>query len=226
VSTRPEYRKRGHSSALLKATIAEAEARGCAWSYLFTGVPDFYAKLGWRNVHGEVVSLPVEGPARHPHGVTVSHLSELSKISHLHSKAHEKTPLAMPRGANDWDIKIPSRIAPRLVALIPGEAYAVLKEDGTKLTIDEWSVPGDSDKHYEDLLSAALNTARERGLGEVRLNAPITPGASSAIESLGGARRLEDGMGMARPISAEWTDERLAAMFALPEARFSNLDTF
>jgi predicted acetyltransferase len=50
VATHADYRKHGLASVLLKDAIAQMERRGYHLSFLFTGIPHFYARLGWRVV--------------------------------------------------------------------------------------------------------------------------------------------------------------------------------
>ena len=47
VSTRPEYRRAGYSSSVLRDSVQYMRAAGCDLSVLFTGIQSHYAKEGW-----------------------------------------------------------------------------------------------------------------------------------------------------------------------------------
>jgi predicted acetyltransferase len=50
VGTHPSYRKKGLASKLLREAVGLMKRRGYRISLLFTRIPDFYRKLGWKNV--------------------------------------------------------------------------------------------------------------------------------------------------------------------------------
>jgi len=50
VGTDPEFRGRGHATALLRRAIAYMEHNGFALSILYTGSPGLYERLGWRRI--------------------------------------------------------------------------------------------------------------------------------------------------------------------------------
>ena len=68
VASAPEARGRGLPTHLLRDAVAEMRRDGVALSFLFTGIPAFYERLGWRIVHephfvaraDELAALPVD----------------------------------------------------------------------------------------------------------------------------------------------------------------------
>lgn len=60
VATHPEHRGKGHSTRLLQQAIQQMEGEDFLFSLLFTGIYDFYARLGWRRVPNRVwVGKPI-----------------------------------------------------------------------------------------------------------------------------------------------------------------------
>jgi len=53
VSTDPDYRQRGHAAALMRSLQESIHQEGYDLGLLWTGVPDFYRKLGWETVSPE-----------------------------------------------------------------------------------------------------------------------------------------------------------------------------
>lgn len=69
VATHPDARRDGIATALLRDAIEQMRRAGMQASFLFTGIPGFYERLGWRVVRepqftadaAEVAALPDEG---------------------------------------------------------------------------------------------------------------------------------------------------------------------
>lgn len=65
VATHPDFRGRGLSTALLNRAIERMEQGGYHLSLLYTGINEFYARLGWRTIPIDELSglLPAAPPA-------------------------------------------------------------------------------------------------------------------------------------------------------------------
>ena len=61
VSTHPDYRHRGYSTAVLKDAIRYMEEQGYDLSMLFTGIQPFYARLGWVPFPEHTFSIALRG---------------------------------------------------------------------------------------------------------------------------------------------------------------------
>ncbi len=223
VSTQPEFRGRQYSSAILKAVIAELEVRGAAWSYLFTGIPDFYARLGWRQMKREVVSGDVRSFAS---GLPTQ--SPVTALPELYASCQAKTPFSLVRTPEEWRLKLPRRLAGKVQWVTPDQdSYALGQADDGSARIEEWGSLTESVSDYRALLEAASNWAVEQGFTRLRITSSRTVAATQAIAELFPNATYEaDGCGMARPISGDWSIERLESGLSLPSACFFGLDGF
>ena len=59
VATHPDFRKRGHAAAIMRDLQSTMHEHEYDLGVLWTGVPDFYRKLGWQKVvpRGSIVSI-------------------------------------------------------------------------------------------------------------------------------------------------------------------------
>lgn len=212
VATLPEYRGRGLASELIKAAIAQMEAVGCGWSYLFTGVPEFYARQGWREYRRAMTELEPLPPTEDP---TIRRLSplDLPKIRSLFDRYLGQIPLSQVREEADWSLKIPDRFGDRAVLGIgePLAGYASVILSEAQPILDEWAA--DSPEGYARLLDAA------RRLGPLQVTVPSPAALPAGTPATHYA-------GMARPVADRWTHERLEALLTSPQARFFSLDNF
>jgi predicted N-acetyltransferase YhbS len=217
VATLPDYRKRGLAGQLIEHAIARMEAVGCGWSYLFTGVPDFYARYGWRPYERSALQFD-SGPTREARLLS---REDLPAVQALHERFHSATPLSQVRSEGDWADKIPPRVPDRRMIGLgdPLTAYAsAVLWDPENPTLDEWAAG--TTQEYADLLAAMRGL---QGVKGVQVAAPITDVSRPA---LAGGRSTTLSVGMARPVAGAWTDARLQALLTSPEARFFTLDNF
>lgn len=217
VATLPDYRKRGLAGSLIEHAIVRMEEVGCGWSYLFTGVPDFYARYGWRAY--ERPGLEFEGgPAKEARLLSAE---DLTRLRALYERFHPATPLSQVRKEADWVHKIPPRIPDRRIVGLgePLHAYAsAVLWDAENPTLDEWAAG--TTQAYADLLAAM------RGLDGVKGVQVAAPVDDLSRPALAGGRPVMHSVGMARPVGAGWTDDRLRALLTSQEARFFTLDYF
>lgn len=98
VATKPDYRGRGLAQAILNAQIHWMSENGVAVSALYTGIPDFYAALGWRIAPREVLvvegralaALAVEPPA--PYEVSPYRTSDAEEVCRLYESFNAGRP--------------------------------------------------------------------------------------------------------------------------------------
>lgn len=69
VATRPEYRSRGLSTALLTALWEKIEGDDFDFGQLGTGIPPFYERLGWESVPMGLFQVNMERAVPHATGV-------------------------------------------------------------------------------------------------------------------------------------------------------------
>lgn len=218
VATLPEYRQCGLAGRLIEHAIARMEEVRCAWSYLFTGIPDFYARYGWREYRRPALAFdalpqPLSREAR------LLSEADLPQIRALHARL--QTPLSQLRGDRDWEQKIPPRIGDRkLIGFgdpLAAYASAVLWQPEAP-TLDEWAAGSTQD--YLRLLTAMRAL---EGIERVQVTVPVD---ALSRPALSGGHPIDHPVGMARPVSDEWPHARLGSLLTSSEARFSTLDNF
>lgn len=217
VATLPDYRKRGLAGKLIEHAIARMEAVGCGWSYLFTGVPEFYARYGWREYQRPALEFDAAASSD-PHLLSAE---DLPQIRALHERYLAHVPLSQVREEGDWAHKIPPRFGERKVVGLgePLTAYAsAVFWDGETPVLDEWAAG--TTQEYADLLAAIRGL---EGVVRVQATAPVTDISRPALS---GGRPIQHYVGMARPVGNGWTDARLQALLTSSEARFFTLDNF
>ena len=223
VSTRPEFRGRQYSTQILRSVIAELERRGCGWSFLFTGVPDFYARLGWKTMNGvNVVVTPREFNSQ-----LSSHPADAS-FADSYKVGFSDIPLSIVRTESEWELKLPRRLVGKELWLTPdGNAYALVNHEDGDAILEEWAALDGSSDTYQTLLQAVSTAAFHSGASKLIIKAARNVAAQKAIDTLFPDLNYEPtGLGMVRPISDNWSMQRLEKMFSMPEARFSSLDGF
>jgi L-amino acid N-acyltransferase YncA len=106
VATHPDARRDGIATALLRDAIAQMRREGMQASFLFTGIPGFYERLGWRVVRepqltadsAEAAALPDAGlwPVR---ATTDGHVR---RILAIYRRAIAGSTGAIVRTARTW----------------------------------------------------------------------------------------------------------------------------
>lgn len=105
VGTLPEFRSGGRSTACLTETIQRMEADSTLdFSLLGTGIPDYYARLGWvpwklRYWEGE---NPFLGKAPCTESVRPAVEEDLDRIVAWHTEHHRNLPIAVVRDQDYW----------------------------------------------------------------------------------------------------------------------------
>ena len=127
VATRESARKRGLSTALLGEAIRWMGANGIELSYLFTGVPEHYARLGWKATSERVRRISSDAAPLAPGA------PDLDRMAALYAVA--PPPFAMLRDATWWREVVVPRLAEKLVWTAP-DAYLVASS-GNALAIEE-----------------------------------------------------------------------------------------
>lgn len=222
VSTLPAFRGRGFSSKLLAMALEEMEALGCGWSYLFTGIAPFYERLGWKPVS----KTTLQGFPNAAEPLPVIGAADLPKVREIYETAGANTPLSMARGDGDWAEKVPVRLPGTWTGWLHSDGYAAGRAAEGTFTVDEWFVRDDAPEGYARLLEAMAADGPERGFSNVVVAGTLGPAARTALASLGEWQPESPEAGMVRPVAPDWSHDRLAALFARDDARFSILDCF
>lgn len=223
VSTFKEYQGQGFSTQLLRLAIRDMEERGCKWSFLFTGVPDFYKRLGWDHV--EYHTLRATLPMQDPTDIAPKQFleSDLSAIRPIYDDAYATIPLSVIRTEADWRLKLSPRLHDAFIVRHQA-SYAILKEEKNDLVLTELAVPNPAE--VRPLLKGTFGWARSRGMKTVKFATPLPENIRQIVLDLLPHRWEPEGAGMVRPIDPEWTMERLQVLFNDPGARFAPHEGF
>ncbi|RYG48481.1 GNAT family N-acetyltransferase [bacterium] len=219
VATYPEHRRKGHSIRLLEMALETMRREGCEWSFLFTGVPDHYARLGWkmaplRTRTASWNDRPSFGETRQ------SSREEWAELAPIYDGTVGQLPLAAIRTPLSWRYAQGARIArPDQVLLRTGDAYA-LARIGEETDLQE--LAGQDPEELDALLSAIREGSSGR---EIALNIARTPENEAAVERWTvNVREETTPWAMARPIEGGRVD--LHALFAHPQAHHHSIDGF
>ena len=106
VATHPDAEGMGLATALLNDALSVMHAGRTPVSFLFTGIPGFYERLGWRVVNephfaadpSDAVALP------HDRGYTIRRIdgADLPSLRRIHRRAAAGATGAVVRGARTW----------------------------------------------------------------------------------------------------------------------------
>lgn len=129
VATHPDYRRRGQAAALVQSLQQTLHDDGFDLGILWTGVPDFYRKLGWQVVRpqGEFVELTSDND------VSSADCEELALVPYSEARhlsqlipLHEVEPVRMLRSQDDFAALLQLPKITATVAESNGSAVAYL----------------------------------------------------------------------------------------------------
>lgn len=106
VATHPDYQRRGLASDLLRDTVARLRRGRYHLSFLSTGIPEFYERLGWRIVrqpaHGVQAAEAAALPERPGLTIRPSGRSDLAVVALIHAQATRGRTGAVVRSLRHW----------------------------------------------------------------------------------------------------------------------------
>lgn len=104
VATYPEHRQRGYAATLMRDLQRTIREEGYDLGLLWTGVPEFYRKLGWE-IHvprGWRVEIPARVPMpRLPEGTRIERYDESRHLKGI-IRLHERETIRIERSADEW----------------------------------------------------------------------------------------------------------------------------
>ncbi|MDW8107066.1 MAG: GNAT family N-acetyltransferase [Armatimonadota bacterium] len=104
VATLPEYRGHGFASHLMRDAHTVMDSEDFAFGLLFTGIQDFYARLGWETLplplyEGEPVAVDLEGWR-----FRVAREEDLPHLQRWHEAFYANHPLSVARNDTYWRV--------------------------------------------------------------------------------------------------------------------------
>lgn len=184
VGTLPEHRGRGHSTAVLRALIDRMDAAGMDFSLLGTGIPGFYARLGYAVLPCPYLSGAPVADAPGAAAVRPATGDDLPRIHAWHAATNAGRPIAAARDHDAWTRWLnlrPETIPDGLlvgeggylwVGFDPDERHAHLREIGGEPD----AIPG--------LLAAATRRAHAQGAVRHDWDVPLDPPVRAAAAAL------------------------------------------
>jgi GNAT superfamily N-acetyltransferase len=200
VATRPEYRRRGLSRALLRRSVAAMEQDGFAFSMLLTGSFSHYAAVGWEATpvpHRAVSLFPDPPEPEQP--VHVLPPVPIPAVARSLYDTLPLRPLHLRRTAPHWDGWVarywqPSGEAALLLAGPPGDetGYAVLLARPHRKSTRVHELRARDAAAEDDLLRAAARWAVERGHETLYLSFVPQHLAEGDLAAIGGVAGVWD----------------------------------
>jgi predicted acetyltransferase len=202
VATHPDYRKHGFASILLEDAIAEMERRGYHFSFLFTGIAHFYARLGWRVVRmpycaasaKELAELPREGRIT-ARPFAYADIPALTRIYRRASAGHTGAVVRSERYWRDHLTWTDDDLGGFFVAEAKGKPVAYARsrmEIDRHLNLLEAVAPPGHEGALNPLLVALARYARSQGAAEVRGLVPADSPLAAVLHELPSSRVTMD----------------------------------
>lgn len=202
VSCLESERGHGHARTLMKLAVERMRELSCDWSFLMTGIHDYYAYLGYKTRPFKVFEgdLNPPLPSRYRTLVPANYRESLPELKRIHRAFNADRPLSDARDPKHWLTSGEYRLgrdAHRLaLAFAPRAAHPcayAIAEEGDPKTIKEFGALPGHESALPDTFRAALGEAhhvRIEGPGD-----PVSRGQMGAL--LGFVHEVEHGYRMA-----------------------------
>lgn len=202
VATDPRYRKYGMASALLKDAIAQMERRGYHVSFLFTGIPHFYARLGWRVVRQpyyaasarEIADLPSQDGVR----ARRFRPADIPALARIYDRASEGRTGAVARSKRYWrdhltwtDDDAPGFLVGEVKEKPVAYARSRMEIDRHLNLLEVIALPGE-ERALPPLLAALARYGQSKGAAELRGIVPADSPVADALRRLPSSRMTMD----------------------------------
>jgi ribosomal protein S18 acetylase RimI-like enzyme len=252
LATRPDVRRQGHATILLRRIQEALAGEGCVWALLVTTAAgrSLYEREGWRHyperwVRGVVERRAISWQASYyVYPFDPLHTEDgWEQIARVDQAFNEGRPLTVVRSLDFWRTRAAERIREWMTTenltvymVSNGSAaaavcgYALVEFYPTAFQIRDLAVLPSAPDALEALLVAISEEAERQGSASAtRLFLPREAWIEASLRRVLGAslRWGEDtGQLMARPISRDCTTQELDTLFQAPAAVFSSLDLF
>ncbi len=189
VATLVEHRGHGYSSQLLTSAIEIMEREGFDFSVLYTGINDFYARLGWVTVPCGLINATLD-PERPvppaPEGQEIP--PSVGELREVYNAFNAGRPIAGVRPPEYWGWILGRLKGCRWVTVRESGrliAYAASLTEQARVNIREicW-LPGREDA-VGPLAAGVAAQAAAAGVGEVFAIAPAEPALLQALQAAG-----------------------------------------
>lgn len=239
LATRPDARGRGHAARLLELAAEAMREEGCAWQFLFTDVPAYYKRLGWRAMasryrEGALAAEPPadDGKISVRSYRPVDEPGGWSALAGVYAAYNASRPLALRRDAAYWRAYLPPRFAaPTALLLVASRRPDVAGTeagmdgyllahllDGSFVATEIASRPGVPGVAAA-LLGALAREARSRGYSGGRVYLPFEPEVDAALAGVFAGLTVGYHHAMlTKPLAPGLDEAEIDAIFAAPGA--------
>jgi len=210
VATDPAQRGKGLASDLLKMSIGSMVRRGMETSILFTGIHDFYRKLGWETASGinsyKISTEKDLGQAAGYNGRGFTQ-DDLRSVSAIYETQNSQRDFSAVRTEEVWklQLKFPEAPAPRE----DSEGFTVVEKEGrvvayTRLgaspragcIITEGGCLPGHEAGLQTCLARSVQRARAIGHKELSAFVPEDHPMATVLSKAGAERTQEEGSGI------------------------------
>jgi ribosomal protein S18 acetylase RimI-like enzyme len=242
VATRKSARGRGHARHLLDLALAAMCEEGCAWSLLFTDVPGYYERLGWKTMATRYREGALAGERpRLASGYTVEPFdptdpSGWAALAETYNRYNAKRPLCLARSPEYWR----SWVAPRFTA--PTARVLVARRKGVDagtagyvlahvfdeaFVISEIAVDRPGEGAALALLGSLADRVAARGVGGGRAYLPFEDEIDQALGSVFAGLSVGYHHAMVtRPVAPDFDRAKIDTIFGGPGAIYWPSDDF
>jgi len=211
VATDPDHRGKGLASSLLRLAATSMKHRGMEASILFTGIHDFYRRLGWETASGlDRYLVPTDRKPRGVNGCEPRRFTpdDLKQVMHIYDSQNSQRALSVVRSKEVWRLQLKYPRFPWPSE--DHEGFTVVEKDGEVVAYARFGLAspwegcviseGGCLPGHEDALRACLGRLIERAqeLGHSELSAvvPEDHPLASALARMGAERAHSDTSGM------------------------------
>ncbi len=193
VVTDPDYRGRGYNTQCLRDIIRVMKRHGMDFSVLFTGIRDFYGRLGWRSVPTKIFS----GAIRHDlDGDSTGYVvracdfsTDLPALEESHKSFSGGRAYTTARTPEYWQGYVVPRFGPQedtLVAEYNGSVvgYLLANSNGENSSIGELGYLAAHGRCIGPLMHSNAVRMRDRGVKTIHAYVPEEPAVLSAFQDV------------------------------------------
>jgi len=193
VATDPDYRGRGYNTQCLRDSIRVMKRYGIDFSVLFTGICDFYGRLGWRSVPMRISSGSIRselGSDSMDYVVrTCDFFKDLPALEEVHKSFSGGRPYTTVRTPDYWTGYVLPRFGAQentLVAEYKGSVvgYLLGNSNGENSSIGELGYLPNHARSIGSLMRSNAVRMRDRGVKTINAYVPEEPQVLSAFRGV------------------------------------------
>jgi len=227
VETRPAFRKKGLSKALLEDTVRYMKEKGYDFSVLF-GIPNYYHRYAFATSlidesRAIAPSKPwTEGTADEPEEISADEFVKSGKVRDIYSEVNEGWNGTIHRDETDYEVLLKdkyeefSTFTSSIRFFVTDEGYAIIRDDMDKQETSVLEIGARDISSYLSLFKKSAQIAWDAGRDHFQVNIPPDHPCLSALRKWGYRAELSysfDAGAMARTVNLKGVLEKLPRYF-------------